>query len=414
MVTYNLYMYYRDFSVHADSAAYFIQQYIDRSRRLNHGVNIVQGTIGSAEIALQAADHGMARRLLSGSPPENLLADAQVPDKLVGQLFYNYHRLADMLGEEALAYRYLRSAYALGEAHWRESSKKDMQEFELARKKAEQETRVLAQALQLEGKNNTILLLVIAFLAIAAIGGIVLLGYRRNVAAQRRRVAALERETRWEKERSELKGQLRERNRISRELHDDLGASLTAIALAGEALKRKNPALLPDMQAITATANDVVDTLNEIVWSLNSRNDSLRGLAAYIRKFATGFLARAGIQATVQDDLPEADIAVGSTVRRAVYLAAKEAVHNIVKHSGARHAWLGFALAEGRLTVTIRDDGAGTDPAGQPPAGGGNGLHNMKKHMELIEGGFSYRQDGGFAVTLVTPPLPQAPLPHEP
>ena len=196
----------------------------------------------------------------------------------------------------------------------------------------------------------------------------------------------LEQEKQWNKTISVLEGQLEERNRISRELHDDLGASLTSIALASNIIRTKNKQESDnELDLIHAAASKLITTLNEIVWSLNSSNDSLFGLVAYIRKFASGFLDSAGIALETNEQLPAQDIVAPSRIRRAVYLTAKEALNNIVKHSKATKVVIAFSVTNNMLDIIIRDDGNGLQHESKN-SGGGNGMKNMQKNMSLING----------------------------
>lgn len=388
-----------------DSALFFCRKRLELNRNVEDSTGIAISYSSMMETAWESRDKILAQRILEEHNPYTyLLSDAQLPLQDRKPLFEGYYRMYRLLGDDRNAYSFLQSAYEAGSSLRKMELNKELEKYELERKKVMQENVILSKQLQLNRKNTTILTLIVTSLCLLIAGGGILLWYRRRLDAHRQKIELLEKEKEWHKTKAMLEGQLEERNRISRELHDDLGASLTSIALSGELLKQKNPELKEDMQIITSSANEIVDTLNEIVWSLNSRNDSLQGLVAYIRKFATGFLNRSGIQLQVTDNIPEEDINVNSAVRRAVYLTAKEAVHNIVKHSDAKKALMDFSFADNTLTITISNDAAA---AVKESKGGSNGLLNMKKNMELINGRFSCKKDENFTVTITTPGLNQ-------
>ncbi|RYD46898.1 MAG: hypothetical protein EOP85_06515, partial [Verrucomicrobiaceae bacterium] len=197
-----------------------------------------------------------------------------------------------------------------------------------------------------------------------------------------------------------------ERSRIARDLHDDLGASLTEIsilaALAAEDAE-KSP-LQPSLDQLSVKAKHVVGSLDEIVWAVNPREDTLRSLVDYIAAFAREFLdiARLPLRTEVTREVPELPMA--TTRRHGVFLAAREALNNIVKHSGATEVRLDISVADDLLEIRITDDGCGFEP---DYAAGGNGLGNLKLRMQEAGGDCrieTFRQQG--TTVFLTLPLP--------
>ncbi len=176
-----------------------------------------------------------------------------------------------------------------------------------------------------------------------------------------------------------------ERSRIARDLHDDLGASLTEIsilaALAAEDAE-KSP-LQPSLDQLSVKAKHVVGSLDEIVWAVNPREDTLRSLIDYIAAFAREFLdiARIPLRIDVVRDVPEHPLATPQ--RHGVFLAAREALNNIVKHSQATEVKLRITLDDNLLGIRIEDNGCGFEP---DYAAGGNGLGNLKQRMQEAGG----------------------------
>jgi signal transduction histidine kinase len=197
----------------------------------------------------------------------------------------------------------------------------------------------------------------------------------------------------------------RERARIARDLHDQLGANLTQVALLGEMAEAdKN---LPDeveshTRQISQTARETTRSLDEIVWAINPSNDTLEGLANYVCKYAQEYLALAGLpcRVDVPPQLPAAGIA--PEVRHNVFLAFKEAVHNVVKHSQASEVWVRLRLRSNQFALQVQDNGRGL---GKSQDQNRNGLRNMKKRMEDIGGNFSISSgaNGGTLVELTVP-----------
>lgn len=176
-----------------------------------------------------------------------------------------------------------------------------------------------------------------------------------------------------------------ERSRIARDLHDDLGASLTEIsilaALAAE--DAGESPLHPSLDQLSAKAKNVVGTLDEIVWAVNPREDTLRSLVEYIAAFAREFLdiARIPLRSDVTREIPEHPL--GAPQRHGIFLAAREALNNIAKHSGATEAKLRIAIENQRLEIRIGDNGRGFNP---DYARGGDGLGNLHRRMQEAGG----------------------------
>jgi ligand-binding sensor domain-containing protein/signal transduction histidine kinase len=181
----------------------------------------------------------------------------------------------------------------------------------------------------------------------------------------------------------------RERARIARDLHDQLGANLTQVALLGE-LAETDKALPDEVAAharqISQTANDTTRALDEIVWTVNPANDTLDGLVNYLCKYAQEYLALAGLRYRLEAPAQLPSIPISPELRHNVFLVAKEAVNNIVKHARASSVWLRLRLEPGRFMLDIEDDGRGLGAGAENK--GRSGLRNMRKRMEDIGGDF--------------------------
>ena len=178
----------------------------------------------------------------------------------------------------------------------------------------------------------------------------------------------------------------KERARIARDIHDEIGNRLTTITLLSGLAQRD----LADaaragehVRQISTTARQVTDSLDEIVWAVNPGNDLVPQVVDYVGQFAVEFARPAGLRIRV--DLPERPPAwtVSAEVRHNLFLVVKEALNNIVRHAGATEVALGVTAASSHLGVTIVDDGRGFEPA---TSLGGNGLANMRQRMEEVGG----------------------------
>jgi signal transduction histidine kinase/ligand-binding sensor domain-containing protein len=201
----------------------------------------------------------------------------------------------------------------------------------------------------------------------------------------------------------------RERARIARDLHDQLGANLTQVALLGEMAEadKDAPAEIElHAQQISQTARETTRSLDEIVWAVNPANDTLDGLINYAGKYAQEYLALAGLRcrADLSAQLPA--ISIPPEVRHNVFLAFKEAVHNVVKHAQATEARIRLRLEPEKFILEVEDNGRGMENQAAPQ--NRNGLRNMKKRMDDINGGFSIgpAAENGTIVRLTVPIIP--------
>lgn len=135
----------------------------------------------------------------------------------------------------------------------------------------------------------------------------------------------------------------RERARIAQDMHDDLGASLTNIALLGEVVKQnrhRTDLVQTEAEKISNIAGGLVDNLSELVWATNPKYDSLPDLVSYLREKAGSFFEDDSIQCHLDFLANVPDQGLAGNVRRNLYLSVKEALHNVLKHSGATEVWV--------------------------------------------------------------------------
>jgi signal transduction histidine kinase/ligand-binding sensor domain-containing protein len=193
----------------------------------------------------------------------------------------------------------------------------------------------------------------------------------------------------------------KERARIAKDIHDDLGANLTQITLLSELTRQDMAAPVKageHVEKISTTARQVMKSLDEIVWAVNPRNDTLPHLVDYLGQFTIDFLRAPGIRCRL--DLPEhpPEINVPADIRHNLFLAVKEALNNIVKHAGAKEVRLGMDVSNGKLHVVITDDGHGFE---RPPQDAwADGLRNMRQRMAEIGGDCSIESHAGAGTTI--------------
>jgi ligand-binding sensor domain-containing protein/signal transduction histidine kinase len=183
-----------------------------------------------------------------------------------------------------------------------------------------------------------------------------------------------------------------DRARIARDIHDDLGAGLTQITLFSELLRRA-PANGVDehVRHISETAEALTRAMDEIVWAVNPKNDTLESLISYICSFAQEYLRSAHVKCRldIPAQLPLAPIS--SELRHNLYVSTKEALNNVLKHAGAAEVWIRLQLDRETFTLTIEDDGCGMrsdEPGGanRSRLSSGHGLNNLKSRMAAVGG----------------------------
>jgi ligand-binding sensor domain-containing protein/signal transduction histidine kinase len=200
----------------------------------------------------------------------------------------------------------------------------------------------------------------------------------------------------------------KERARIARDIHDQVGASLTQISLLGELVegdKDQPDEVEAHARQIEQTALETTRALDEIVWTVNPSNDTLDGLVNYVCKYAQEYLAVAGLQyrLDVPSQLPNTPIS--PELRHNVFLASKESITNVVRHAHATAVVVRMHLEDKRFSLEIQDNGRGLGGLDPAAAAKRNGLTNMRKRMEDIGGSFyiGAALEGGTLVRLVAP-----------
>ena len=197
-----------------------------------------------------------------------------------------------------------------------------------------------------------------------------------------------------------------ERNRIARELHDDIGAELNRITIVSQLLQKqtnKDDEKHEKLLFISEAAKRVLGSIGEIIWTMNPQKDNLDSLLAYIRRFVTEYLETNGIDVHIEfpDEIPAN--AVSDEYRRNLFLVVKEATSNISKYSKATSVRLSMNIREKLADFEISDNGTGFSV--KEKQNWGNGLRNMSQRMRDIGGDFqiSSVQNKGTLIRLTFP-----------
>ena len=196
------------------------------------------------------------------------------------------------------------------------------------------------------------------------------------------------------------------RTRIAADLHDDIGANLTTIAVLSEVVHQQidgaNAMADAPISSIARLSRESVSSMSDIVWAINPKKDSLRDLTRRMRAFATDIFTSHNIDFEFQPPAADLDLKLGANVRRTVYLIFKEAVNNIARHSACEKASIDIHVEGARLVLRIADDGKGFDAA---TVTDGNGLQSMRKRADDFGGEviISTNKPRGTTVTLRLP-----------
>ena len=206
----------------------------------------------------------------------------------------------------------------------------------------------------------------------------------------------------FEKQLAIVEARQEERDRISIDMHDELGSGVTAIRLMSEIVKTKmKDSTLPEIEKISNNANDLLGKMNTIIWTMSSTNDKLDNMIAYIRSHALEFFESTNIDChfIVPENIPSTEIS--GERRRNIFLCVKESLNNIVKHSKATDVWIKVTILADTLEIEIHDNGIGINL--EKLREFGNGLNNMRKRMQNIDGSFTILNKQGTTTTFAIP-----------
>jgi signal transduction histidine kinase/streptogramin lyase len=186
------------------------------------------------------------------------------------------------------------------------------------------------------------------------------------------------------------------RVRIAANLHDDVGARLTKVAMVTELVDRETAegqAIKPHIQNIFRTVREITQAMDEIVWTINPKNDTLDNLANYIFQYAQEYFADTGVSCRLDMPVQLPDRPMSTEQRHNLFMAVKEALNNALKHSAATEVRIGLGVTDGRMAITIADNGRGF--AVDQARGRGNGLENMRQRLTQIGGRLMLESEPG-------------------
>jgi signal transduction histidine kinase len=192
----------------------------------------------------------------------------------------------------------------------------------------------------------------------------------------------------------------RERLRISQDIHDDLGARVTEISLLSGMAQNTiglSEQAREDFSRISLKSRDLVTALYETVWAVNPENDNLEAVGNYLRQRINNQCTQAQLRCRLHVSPLPRDIEMSSRMRHNISMAAREAMHNVIKHANASQVTVHISFSDMLLNVSLQDDGCGFDTSANPT---GHGLVNMKRRLEDIGGTCLIQSSAGMGTTV--------------
>ncbi len=239
-------------------------------------------------------------------------------------------------------------------------------------------------------------------LALVTIGILIYLGFRAYMIRQMEKKDLLLKRQALIIEKQEAIE--RERTRIAAEMHDDLGAGLTTIKFLSEkALKRAtDPGEKEEITKISQYSKSIVQKMSEIIWAMNSKNDTIGNFKGYLRLYISKFLGEHQIPYQINSRIDNEKMHIGGEARRNLYLISKELLHNSVKYSQAEKIEIEMIQEDGFQIHIFERGGVGFKV--EDVLNKGNGIHNMKQRMDKINGTITYRKlPEGMRISLLYP-----------
>lgn len=188
----------------------------------------------------------------------------------------------------------------------------------------------------------------------------------------------------------------KERDRIAKELHDDMGGGLSSILfLSGDLLdEEKDHDKIVQVERISELTQNALDNMRDIIWALDNEHNSLKDLTMKIRNASLEFLNDYPLRFHFESSIQNIEeLEIGSEKKRNILLITKESLHNIVKHAAASNVYIKIGIESNELEINIKDDGKGFELIEKNNQG--NGLSNLRKRSEAIQGNLEIQSEVG-------------------
>lgn len=319
---------------------------------------------------------------------ENKLPLVKKNNDILLESYYKTGKIYEALRTPDKALYYYKLYYALHDSIL--NKEKHRQIFELQTKyeteKKEQQINSLQKnnlinRLEIQAKNDEIKKRNI--LIVLGLFSFFMLSFLVHFAIQKQKLKAI-----LEKERAIKQTEEKERQRIAKDIHDDLGSGLSKINVLSELIIRNKPldtVISVNAEAISETSKNLVINMRDLIWALDSENVTLSGLVSRIREYSSDYLEdfSAELKLKAEENLP--NVAITKESHREILMTLKESLNNIVKHSQATIIEIETKIAHDLFAISVKDNGIGIPVI----PSSGNGLKNMKSRIESIGGEFN-------------------------
>jgi len=333
----------------------------------------------------------------------------QIQDRnSLDQLYTRASRIREGLKDYKGALLYKNKYAVLNDSLLNEKTRDHINDLETRYQTAQKDKAIAEQQLQLENtkaivrKRNTQLWLMGSGVAVLLLISLLIVRlYRQRQKLNNQKLLSIQKEQEVTLLKAVLEGQEQERQRIAREMHDDMGSGLTTILYLcqdlnySKVLQQENTG-----EKIASTARSLTSKMNEIIWSMNREYDTLEDLVAYIRHNASEMLENTSMDYGIQvpENIPA--ITLSGKARRNIYLVVKEALHNAMKHAQANFINIDIKVNR-HLQISVHDNGCGIATGNERRFG--NGLQNMRARMDTIGGTLDIQSQQGTTVQLTVP-----------
>lgn len=257
-----------------------------------------------------------------------------------------------------------------------------------------------------QAKESAFYTLLLVSLSILLVSAIIWFIYSRRLRERQNEITIRQKEL--ESEQKILHSTQNERRRISQDMHDDLGTSLSGMRIYTEILTNKtvDEKSKKEHLKLLEMAKEVTLKVRDIVWTLDNKNDFIDNLIWYCHHYAENLLGNFLVQLNVQvqEDIPK--LRISGHTRKQIFLSVKEALNNILKHSGANQVELSFSYVDGVFKIQIADNGKGFDV--NHDSYSRNGIQNMKSRMEALQGNLNVFSDHTGTTIILNVNFPQS------
>jgi len=361
----------------------YFEQSLALARQAKNDYGIISALKGMAEIQLKSKKFSEADKLLDQALKLSMNGGFKEEEQLVYLLQYETDLAAGKHKEALTHYRlYSELKDSLGNADLKKSISALEKRYETERKERlilQKDVQIKEQGSELRAKSNWIIVLTSSLALLGLIGFLIWKYYRQK------QLAALK-EKEMQQMQISMKAREEERNRIARELHDDLGATLSGIGMYTHLIKSKvnkePPSVIESMvNTIEQSASEMVSKLSDIVWVVNPRQDSIGKLIQRVEEFALDMAKARSMELKLYTEIADKNLKLDMRARKNIYLICKEAINNSVKYSQASKLDFSAVSIDHLVEVSIMDNGIGYDMANIKR---GNGLNNIEIRAKEI------------------------------